>query len=201
MPAINTHTINSYFGDMDLYLIDAILKGHVPRNGKVLDVGCGDGRNGLFFIKEHFEYHGTDQDISKIQFAEYFVKNFPNDKARFECASIEDLTTDDSYNLIIASRVLHFAQDEKHFIANWEKLTKKLKIGGVIYFAMDSGIASDHVKKEPNGHFKFKDGRTSFALTQEIYNRMADALVEVEPLRTIIHGNKRVQSFGLLQKP
>ena len=56
--------INNFFGDMDLYLIDAILKGEIPGTGSVLDLGCGAGRNAVYFLNQGFEYTGVDSDES-----------------------------------------------------------------------------------------------------------------------------------------
>lgn len=49
---------------MDLYLMDAILKGWIPQGGKVLDLGCGAGRNAIYFFREGYEYTGVDKDQS-----------------------------------------------------------------------------------------------------------------------------------------
>jgi hypothetical protein len=37
--------LQSTFGTIDIYLFDQLLRGHFDRRRRVLDAGCGDGRN------------------------------------------------------------------------------------------------------------------------------------------------------------
>jgi len=40
---------------IDVYLIDQLLKGRIQPNGKILDAGCGGGRNIHYLIRNGFE--------------------------------------------------------------------------------------------------------------------------------------------------
>ena len=40
------------FGDIDIYLFDQILRGRFDTRQRVLDAGCGDGRN-LIYLLQH----------------------------------------------------------------------------------------------------------------------------------------------------
>ena len=185
---------------MDLSLIDAILKGYLPASGTVLDVGCGEGRNGLYFIRTGFEYLGIDQDSSKIRLLEYLSSSLSNANASFKVGKMQEISFENRFDLVVASRILHFSEDRLDFLSIWEKLISSMKAGAVIYFAMDSAIATEFVLQKTNGFSEFCDGRVSFALTEPLYQEMKVDLVEVEPLKTIIYQNQRVQSFGLLRK-
>jgi len=185
---------------MDLYLMDAILKGQVPEKGKVLDVGCGEGRNGIYFINNGYPYHGFDQDASKIQLLKYLSSNLGPDKIILQEVSLGEIDLQEGYDLIIASRVLHFAENKDQFNAHWKKLVASLNPGGVLYFSMDSAIAQEFVTTHKGGKAEFEDGRLSFALTASLYHEMLQALEEIEPLKTTIYQGQRVQSVGLLRK-
>ena len=185
---------------MDLYLMDAILKGHIPEKGSVLDVGSGEGRNGIYFIKEGFSYHAVDQEESKTLLLQYLADSLKNANACFSAERLEDVELSKQYDFIIASRVLHFVQSETQFLLNWNKLAKSLSPGGILYFAMDSAMASGFVIPKGDGLFEFQDGRISFALTDPLYQKLLADFEEVEPLKTIVYHNRRVQSFGLLRK-
>ena len=37
--------LNKVLGNIDLYLLDQLLKGRITRDMKILDAGCGEGRN------------------------------------------------------------------------------------------------------------------------------------------------------------
>ncbi|MFF0830953.1 hypothetical protein ACFYU8_29590 [Brevibacillus sp. NPDC003359] len=39
------------FGDMDIYLFDQLLKGRVTKDMRILDAGCGSGRNLVYFLR------------------------------------------------------------------------------------------------------------------------------------------------------
>ena len=99
--------INRFFGDIDLFLMDLILKGKVP-DGKVLDVGCGDGRNGIYFIRNGYEYHGWDLDESKISMLAYLAKSLDSSQAHFKTVDLLDARTTVKFDFIVCSRVLHF---------------------------------------------------------------------------------------------
>ena len=192
--------INNYFGDMDLFLMDLILKGKIPEKGKILDVGCGEGRNGLYFIQHGYEYHGWDIDKSKLSLIEYLTKNLPNTNAHFLCQDIRSTLTHTAYDILLCSRVLHFAESLEDFMLMWSKLADLTSENGVIYVSMDSIIDISMGIKRPNSKVEFPDGATRFALTESIYDEIRKGFDEIEPLRTLVQHDTRAQSFFLLKK-
>ena len=50
------------FGAIDIYLFDQILRGRIGRGMRVLDAGCGAGRNLVYFLREGYEVFGVDLD-------------------------------------------------------------------------------------------------------------------------------------------
>ena len=192
--------INNYFGDMDLFLMDSLLKGHLPNSGSVLDLGCGEGRNAVFFIRNGYHYVGVDKDTSKLRLLEYVTSTLTGSKADFMSIAIEDLELKSSYDIIICSRVLHFVQSRSEFDMHWAKIVEATAPGSTVYLSMDSVVDSSEAKKHKNGNFEFPDGRVSFALTNELYKEMKQSFNEVEPLRTLTHHQARTQSFMLLRR-
>ena len=43
--------LNEFFGDIDIYLFDQILKNRFAPEMKILDAGCGGGRNLVYFFE------------------------------------------------------------------------------------------------------------------------------------------------------
>ena len=185
---------------MDLFLMDAILKGHVPERGSVLDLGCGEGRNAFYFIRTGYTYLGIDSDASQIQLINYISKNLEKANASFVTSDIQGLDLSREFDIVICSRVLHFAEDVSDFFAMWQTVDKHLKQGGVAYVALDSMVETTLASKLDRGWVEFPDGKSRFALTESIYQKMKEGFEEIEPLKTISYHRERAQSFLLLRK-
>ena len=50
------------FGQIDIYLFDQLLRGRIALGMRVLDAGCGAGRNLVYFLREGYEVFGVDLD-------------------------------------------------------------------------------------------------------------------------------------------
>lgn len=104
----------------------------VPKSGKVLDVGIGEGRNALFFAKQGYEVEGIDISETAINRCLQLSKklNLNID------AKVDDIRTfkvkKEEYSLIILSNVLNFFSDDEisDIII---KLKTGLKEDGLIY--------------------------------------------------------------------
>jgi tellurite methyltransferase len=192
------HEINNYFGDMDIFLMDLILKGKISEKAKVLDAGCGEGRNGIYFINRGYDYVGIDTDRSKVSLIDFLSKGA---NASF---FIEDIKTfaerGETFDFIICSRVLHFAHSVEHFMEIWSDLVSMLNEKGIIYISMDSVIDTDMGVKTDNGRYQFPDNEVRFAITTDIYKKIKKGFEEIESLKTLVAHNKRAQSFIALQK-
>ena len=185
---------------MDLFLMDLILKGHIPTDSKILDVGCGEGRNGIYFIRQGFEYHGWDTDESKLKLLEYLAKSIKGSKVYFRVQDLRESADRDMYDVIICSRVLHFANSAEDFFRMCGNMTSMLKSGGVLYMSLDSMIDNDLGKVLESGKVEFPDGKIRFVLTIDMYNDIKKGFEEIEPLRTLVHHFERSQSFICLRK-
>src|SRR5262245_28864113 len=54
------------FGDMDIYLFDQLLRGRIRPGMRVLDAGCGAGRNLVYLLRAEYEVFGADADPRAI---------------------------------------------------------------------------------------------------------------------------------------
>ncbi|CAM3786006.1 Class I SAM-dependent methyltransferase [Mucilaginibacter galii] len=55
-----TNNLQQLYGNIDIYLFDQLLKGTYNGCHNVLDVGCGGGRNLVYFLQNGFEVYGVD---------------------------------------------------------------------------------------------------------------------------------------------
>ena len=58
--------LRSTFGEIDIYLFDQLLRGRFDDRSRVLDAGCGDGRNVHYLLKAGIECFGIDADAGAI---------------------------------------------------------------------------------------------------------------------------------------
>ena len=65
MNAAPSIELRSQFGDIDIYLFDQLLRGRFDGRRRILDAGCGSGRNLPFLLSRGFEVFAIDEDPSK----------------------------------------------------------------------------------------------------------------------------------------
>src|SRR5579859_2667980 len=58
--------LHQKFGDIDIYLFDQLLRGRIAPGMRVLDAGCGSGRNLIYLLREGYEVYGADADPRAI---------------------------------------------------------------------------------------------------------------------------------------
>lgn len=179
--------------------MDLILKGKIPEKAKILDAGCGEGRNAIYFIQEGYDYLGIDSSESKIRLAQYLSNNISTSRAKFQVGDIRTLG-EETFDFIICSRVLHFAESEYDFFEKWENLTGQLTSQGMIYVSMDSVIDNTLGVEDEDGKYEFPDGVVRFSMTDAIYHEIKKGFEEVEPLKTLVQNETRAQSYFILRK-
>jgi tellurite methyltransferase len=58
--------LQEWFGGIDIYLFDQLLKGRIVPGMRVLDAGCGAGRNLVYLLRSGFEVCGVDESSEAI---------------------------------------------------------------------------------------------------------------------------------------
>ncbi|HWF06500.1 MAG TPA: methyltransferase domain-containing protein, partial [Candidatus Angelobacter sp.] len=59
-------SLHEQFGPIDIYLFDQILRGRITQAMRVLDAGCGSGRNLVYFLRQGYEVFGVDADAQAV---------------------------------------------------------------------------------------------------------------------------------------
>jgi len=54
------------FGDIDIYLFDQLLRGRIRQGARVLDAGCGGGRNLVYLLRQGYDVIGADADPAAV---------------------------------------------------------------------------------------------------------------------------------------
>ena len=190
-------SINNYVGDIDLPLLDAILKNQIPSGGRVLDIGCGTGRNAPFFLQNSgYLYTGVDPDPSSIRLLEVVWKN---SNSQFHHSSFQEFKADHQFDFVICSQVFHLldASESRSF---WVKINNMLTAHGVVYASMDSTLDNNCWEPLSGEIVQFRDGKKRRALTKAQFDWILGlGFEELEPHSTWVKEG-RAQTFMLLKK-
>ena len=175
IPARRTfiHTMNNVlttFGNIDIYLFDQLLKGRFDDCKDIIDIGCGGGRNIVYFLKNGFNVSGIDKDANAVETAQQLSKQLAPDNPieNFKVSAVEDMPfSPASFDLAICSAVLHFANDDAHFDAMVRAVWNVLKPGGYFFarLASDIGI-EDLVQPIGNRRYKLPDGSVRYLVNE-----------------------------------
>lgn len=176
------HIINT-----DIYLIDQILKGRYNGGGKLLDAGCGGGRNISWFVMQpNFDIYAIDTDQKAMH---HLLQAYPSLKHdQLYCAPVQSLPFSDAFfHHIICSTVLHFADNKEDFMQMFSELNRVLKPGGSLFIrcASDIGI-EDKILPLGDGRFSLPDGTDRFLLTKALIEQLLNTfpLILAEPVKT-----------------
>lgn len=188
--------LRQQFGDIDIYLFDQILRGRLDARHRVLDAGCGDGRNLVFLLQRGFECFGVDSEPTAIEVvrrvAARLAPGLP--ASNFAVADLTRLPYPDaSMTAVISSAVLHFASDEDHFAAMVNEMWRVLAPGGLLFARLASNIGLEHVVGPAGRHVRLPDGTDRFLVDETMLIRLTDRLGGrlADPIKTTNVQGKR----------
>jgi|SRR6185437_2715407 len=196
------HSLQELIGNTDIYLLDQIMKGRYSKDDKILDAGCGGGRNLTWFLKNEINIYGVDKDATPINYLKSAHLDF--DEKKFQVAEISNLPFENNFfDHLISSAVLHFAKSTSHFKNMMKEMTRVLKPNGSLFIRMASNIGIENkVHLVEDRIYYIPDGSTRFLLTPTLLNDlMADNNFSFsEPLKTTNVDNLRCMSTLVLIK-
>lgn len=199
-------SLQEQLGQIDIYLFDQLLRGRIAPGSRILDAGCGSGRNLVYFFRQGYEVFGADQDPLAIEdtrrLAAAFTPALP--AANFRLEPVEAMSFPDAFaNVVLLSAVLHFASDEGHFRAMLEGTWRVLAPGGLLFCRLASSIGIERQVRPLSGRrFLLPDGSERFLvdelllmnLTAELGGRLLD------PLKTTVVQNQRAMTTWILRR-
>jgi len=200
-------SVNQHFGNIDIYLLDQILKNKFHQGMKVLDAGCGEGRNLMYFLNSGYDVYGIDIDASAVHALQFIAGSLRQDLDRdhFQQGDIETLPyADHTFDLIIASAVLHFARNDHHLLKMFGELIRCLKPGAMLFVRMTSDIGMEEkVAPQGSGRFILPDGTERFLLTRKTLLTLEEchSLIYLEPFKTVNVNDLRCMSTLIVTIP
>jgi tellurite methyltransferase len=192
------HIINT-----DIYLIDQVLKGRYNGGGKLLDAGCGSGRNiSWFVLQPNFDIYAIDTDQHVIA---HLLQVYPSLKQeQVKCTPLQSLPFPDTFfDYIICSAVLHFAHNKEEFLQMCSELNRVLKPGGSLFARVASDIGIENkIMPLGNGRFSLPDGTDRFLLTKPLIEEVLNnfPLTLAEPVKTTNVQDMRCMTTLVMRK-
>ncbi len=198
--------LQDQFGEIDIYLFDQLLRGRIPPGSRILDAGCGSGRNLVYFLREGYEVFAADVNPRALedtrQLAALLAPGLP--AANFRLESVEAMSFPEAIaSVAISSAVLHFARDDEHFRAMLDGTWRVLEPGGLFFCRLASTIGIEHQVEPisgrrcrlPDGSDRYLVDETLLAnLTTELGGRLLD------PLKTTVVQNQRSMTTWVVRK-
>ncbi|RZS95961.1 methyltransferase domain-containing protein [Cecembia calidifontis] len=204
---MEVNELNALLGNLDIYLLDQILKGRFDKQMKILDAGCGEGRNCIYFLHQGYQIFGCDASPIAIQMARIYAQTIQKDYDvhRFQKASVEDMPFHSgAFDALISSAVLHFARSETHFFQMMDEMMRILKPGGIFFLRMctDAGNILANSPHLGEGVYLLPDGSERFVLTSKLENEIMDryALEYIEPAKSVLVQGQRSMGVFVLRK-
>jgi SAM-dependent methyltransferase len=199
-------TLQEQFGHIDIYLFDQLLKGRISPGMRILDAGCGSGRNLVYFLRQGYEVYAADADPQAVEgvraLARRLAPTLPASNFRVE--PVERISFDDACaDMVVSNAVLHFARDDAHFETMLRGSWRVLRPGGLFFCRLASTIGmASQFKRAQGRRFVSPDGAERYLVDAALLASMAEQMGGelAEPLKTTVVQDQRAMTTWVLQK-
>jgi SAM-dependent methyltransferase len=200
--------LDDEFGQIDIYLFDQMLRGRIRAGDRVMDAGCGFGRNLVYLMRRGFDVFGIDHDAEAIgetrRMAARLAPALPVSNFRVE--SIEHSSFADGVaTVVISSAVLHFAPDDDAFEAMLVGSWRLLSPGGMFFCRLAStiGLETRVRRASPaSRRHQLPDGTDRYlvdeALLMDWTRRLGGQLLD--PIKTTVVQDQRAMTTWVVRK-
>jgi len=199
--------LETEFGPIDIYLFDQLLRGQIAPGMRVLDAGCGPGRNLVYLLRAGYDVSAVDAEpvaVAAVRtLAAALAPSLPTENIRAE--PIEHLTFDDaSFDVVLSSAVMHFSRDDAQFEAMLDEMWRVLGPGGLLFCRLASSIGMEARMQPIGGRRYILPDRSERYLVDEarlieLTRRLGGVLVD--PVKTTIVQDQRCMTTWVVRKP
>lgn len=152
----------------------------IPLQSKILEIGCGEGRDAYFLLRQGYDLLAIDVSREAVSFCQ---KKFPNFAARFQTLDCVSDELDEKFDFIYAIAVIHMLVSDQDRNAFYRFIRKHIAPDGIALI----GTMGD------GGFERQSDIRTAFDLQNRVHGQTG------KPVQ-IAGTSCRVVSFDTLHK-
>lgn len=182
---------NKYFKETVNNLMDSTLEKFIqflPENGRILDLGCGSGRDSKYLMNRGFQVVAIDYSAN---IAELASKHIGKDVINIK---MENINYQNEFDGIWAcASLLHFTPRQLEVVLN--KIINTLQSGGILFTSFKEGksISLDEKGRYYNNH-------TINSLTNLLKSIPNNEIIEIWREESILRGKKQSWVSTLIQK-
>ncbi len=194
------------FGEIDIYLFDQLLRGRIATGMRVLDAGCGSGRNLVYLLRRGFDVWGVDASDRAVAATRSLAQEIaPGSRAdHFRVEPVERMSfADATFHVVLSSAVLHFARDEAQWNAMLREMWRVLAPGGLCFARLATTIGHErHVKLVQGRRYIMPDGDERFLVDEDFIMAATHAMGAelADPIKTSVVQNTRSMMTWVMRK-
>ena len=194
------------FGDIDIYLLDQILRGRIGPGMSIFDAGCGGGRNLVYFLRAGYEVRAVDADPDAIACVRRMAAALaPSLRAEnFWVERLEKLKAGDvSADVVISNAVLHFAENDQHFREMLQGTWRVVRRGGLFFCRLASLIGQEgRAMPLGQGRYLLADGSERYLVDEPMLLKLTKEFGAelLDPIKTTVVQDQRSMTTWVLRK-
>jgi SAM-dependent methyltransferase len=204
-------TLQEQFGRIDIYVFDQLMRGNIAPGMRVVDAGCGHGRNLVYLLRAGYEVFGVDASAEAVEslraMAKELAPGLPS--GNFQVGAIEAMPFPDGFaDVLLCNSVLHFAWDDGQFDGMVREMWRVLRPGGLLFCRLGStigaeGLGFERVRASESARtFRLPDGAEWYlvdeAMLMGLTRKLGGRLVD--PLKTTVVQRHRCMTTWVVRK-
>ncbi len=173
---------------------------------RILDTGCGSGRNLVYILREGYEVYAADSDAQAVDSVRSLARMLAPTppESNFRVEAVEHMSFDDACaDVVVSNTVLHFARDDAHFESMLHGSWRVLKPGGLFFSRLGSSIGMEsQVERVQGRRYRSPDGSERYLVDEALLGSLTERLGGelADPLKTTVVQNQRSMTTWVLRK-
>jgi tellurite methyltransferase len=193
---MNPENLKQALGKADVYVIDQFMKSSFSKTDKILDAGCGTGRNLKFLHYLGYNIAGCDMNNLTLLGLQ---SELPN--VNLQVANLNELPfAGNKFDYVICNAVLHFANSVEEFKKMILELHRILKPNATLFIRMNSVFGIEDIIQKQGEKYLLPDGSHRFLLNNGLITFIKTKFVFKEHLKTVNVDGLRCMSNLVLGK-